>query len=224
MSTAMLAFGAIVLALYERDRTGKGQKVEANLLQSAMALQALQLTRASGIAGGYPAKSDGLPSHYPCSDGRYIYMGAGGDRWGTVCGALGLEALVEDPRFSTQEKRVHNDGVLREILARYFATRPAAEWEAMLKSQRQYASVLNDIGDLYDDPQVIANEMIVQFEQPGMGWVKAVNAPFRMSEHLEEQRVWRSVPTLGQHTKEVLQELGYSPARIEFLKAEGVLA
>ena len=81
MSTAMLAFAAIMMALYEREFTGKGQRVEANLLQSAMALETLQLTRAPGQARGYPAKSDNLPNHYLCSDGRYFYIGTGVARW-----------------------------------------------------------------------------------------------------------------------------------------------
>ncbi len=224
MSTAMLAFAAIMMALYEREITGKGQRVEANLLQSAMALETLQLTRTPGQTQGYPAKSDGLPNHYLCNDGRYFYIGVVGARWDDVCGALGLEALAKDPRFDTQEKRQQNEVALHGILANHFSTKSSAEWDAMLKRGLRPGTVVQEISDLFNDPQVIANQMIIEFEQPGVGWVKALNAPFKMSAHLNDQRVRRPVPAQGQHTQEVLQELGYSLEKIEALKKAGAVA
>ncbi|MSQ22689.1 MAG: hypothetical protein EXR53_05210 [Dehalococcoidia bacterium] len=113
---------------------------------------------------------------------------------------------------------------IHQTMVKHFAARPAAEWAAKLKAERQFATVVNEIDDLYDDPQVIANDMIIQFEQPGIGMVKAVNAPFRMSEHLEDERVHRPAPGLGQHTQEVLQELGYSLEAISALKQSGIVA
>ncbi len=224
MSTAMLSFGAIMLALYERERTGKGQRIETSLLQSAVILQAIQMTRVTGMDQGRPARSNSLPSNYLCSDGRYIYTGVTGAGWETGCRAIGLSALAEDHNFDSQAKRQQNEVALHDILARHFVTRPAAEWEAMLKAEQQNVAVLSEIADLYDDPQVIANDMIIQFDQPGMGWVKAVNAPFNLSEHLYDQRVRRPVPTLGQHTQEVLQELDYSLEKIQALRAEGAIS
>ena len=224
MSTAMLSFAAIMMALYERESTGKGQRVEASLLHSAMALETLQLTRISGQPGSYPAKSDNLPSIYLCSDGRYIYTGVGGARWEDLCHVLGLDSLIEDPRFNTQEKRQQNDVVLHEILANHLSTKSSAEWDAILKAGQRPGTVLQEITDLYDDPQVIANNMIIEFEQPGVGLVTALNVPFKMSDHLNDQRVRLPVPTLGQHTQEVLQELGYSLEQIEAFKQAGAVA
>ena len=82
------------------------------------------------------------------------------------------------------------------------------------------ANVLQEITELFDDPQVIANKMIIDFEQPGLGRIKEVNVPFKMSEHLQDQRVRIPVPTLGQHTQEVLQEMGYTKKKIEALKKD----
>ncbi len=223
MATALMTFGGVMLALYERERTGKGQRVETNLLQSAVILQAIQLTRVKGMDQGRPARSNSLPSNYLCSDGRYVHATVAGARWAAVCKALGLAAVAEDPRFNSQEKRQQNEVALHDILVRHFVTRPAAEWDAMLKAEQQNVPALSEIADLYSDPQVIANDMMIQFDQPGMGWVQAVNAPFKLSEHLDDRRVRRPVPTLGQHTEEVLQELGYSKEKIEALKKEKVV-
>ncbi|MSQ22764.1 MAG: CoA transferase [Dehalococcoidia bacterium] len=224
MSTAMLALAAIMMALYEREFTGKGQRVEANLLQSAMALETLQLTRVNGQTKGYPAKSEGLPSIYLCKDGRYIYTGVGGARFEELCKILGLDALAEDPRFNSPDKRLQNERALHALMANHLSTKTAAEWDAILKRGQRPGTVLQEIADLFDDPQVLANNMIIEFEQPGVGSVKALNVPFKMSDHLHDQRVRLPVPGLGQHTQEVLQELGYSLAKIEALKKQKVVA
>ncbi len=223
MATALLTFGGIMLALYERERTGMGQQVETNLLQSAVILQAIQLTRLKSMAQGQAARSDTSSSNYLCADGKYIYAGVTGNGWEAICRVLELDALVKDPRFMTQQLRQQNAAALHDLLSEHFATRPAAEWEAKLKAEEQNAAVLGEIADLYRDPQVIANNMLTEFDQPGMGTVEGVNAPFGLLGSSQEQRIRRPVPTLGQHTQEVLQELGYSLEKIQALRSEGVL-
>ena len=136
---------------------------------------------------------------------------------------MGLDDLVADPRFDTNEKREEQVEVLTEILSHHFSTRPTAKWEAMLKADSQMASVVRELSEVYDDPQVIANEMITQFEQPGIGLVKAVNTPFKLSGSADEPHIRRPVPEKGEHTFEVLREMGHSPDEIEALRAEGVL-
>ena len=223
MATAMLIFGAVVLALLERERTERGQKVEVNLLQTALALEAMQMTRLGESDTGFAVSPARLPIKYLCSDGRYIFAFGSAARWEGFCRSVGLDNLAADPRFDTNEKREQQVEVLTEIFSHHFSTRPAAEWEAMLKADSQMASVVRELSEVYDDPQVVANEMITQFEQPGVGMVKAVNTPFRLSGSADEPHIRRHVPEKGEHTFEVLRELGHSPDEIEALRAEGVL-
>ena len=222
MTTAMLTAYAVMLALHERERTGRGQKIEANLLKSALALQSIQMFRASGSSEMYPVLAARVRSVYLCSDGRYIFAISGGV-WERFCRATELDALVADPRFDTAEKRTQQAKELTEILARHFSARPAAEWEAMLKAGDSMASVVRDVSEVYDDPQVIANQMIIQFEQPGIGTVEAVNVPITMSGTADEPPIRRHIPERGEHTLEVLREMGHSLEEIEALKAEGAL-
>ncbi|MFH1141232.1 MAG: CoA transferase, partial [Chloroflexota bacterium] len=166
MATAMLAFGAIMLALYERERTGKGQKVELNLLQSALACQNAQMTQRSGSQDRYNILSTGMPNQYPCSDGRYLLGQSVGNNFESFCQTVGLEWVLVDPRFDTPEHCGQHAEELAGILGQHLSTRPAAEWEAMLKARDIWTTVVHDISEVYDDPQVVANQMMTKFEQP----------------------------------------------------------
>ncbi|MFH1140079.1 MAG: CoA transferase [Chloroflexota bacterium] len=223
MAVAMLIAYAVMLALRQRERTGQGQEIKFNLLQTALACQAIQMTRLVGFDGSYVILDPGPPRMYPGSDGRYVLVPGGGPQWAAFCRTIGLDHLATDPRFDTPEKRTQRDKELAEIISRQFATRPAREWEAMFKKNSLNATMVQRMDEVYDDPQVIANEMIIQFEQPGLGTVKAVNVPFKMSATAGEAWFQRHPPTVGEHTREVLQELGYSAAEIEALKSEGVI-
>ena len=224
MATSMLAAFSVTLALNQRERTGRGQKIEVSLLQSALASQAIQMTQRVGSDDSYAIRAVGIRGTHLCSDGRYLYAGAGGVRWESFCRSVGLDHLAEDPRFNTPEKRLEQADELTEILSRHFATRPAAEWEAMLKADNHITSVVREVSEVYDDPQVVANEMITEFEQPGFGTVKAVTVPFKMSESTNEPWLRRHAPTLGENTQEVLRELGRSQEEIEALAEEEVIA
>ena len=226
MATPWLALSGILLALRERDHTGLGQKVEVNLLQTALALQPRQMTRIAGSDLAFPAMAPrSTPSTYLCSDDRYIFAPSLGERWTGFCQALGLTHLATDPRFDTLEKRFQGAKELSDFLAGHFATRPAAEWEALLKAKGIGVSVVKTYSEVHEDPQVIANHMIIQYEQPGVGLVKLVNFPVRMSGiPANELGVHKPFPTKGEHTDEVLRELGHTPQEIASLRAEGVIA
>ncbi|MFH1141655.1 MAG: CoA transferase [Chloroflexota bacterium] len=228
MSASMLAAYAIMLALWERERTGQGQKVGVSLLQAALACNAVNMTRLVGGNRWYGINPPpGLPITYRCSDGRYLLsqsISIGGDRWEGVCRCIGLGHLLDDPRFSTPQKLAQKIEELTDILSRHFSTKPAAEWEAMLKRDSLSVTVVREWSEVYDDPQVIANEMFIRYEQPGIGPVEVINVPFKMSGAGEQPLYRRYPPALGENTTEVLRELGHSPEEIEALRAEGVVA
>ncbi|MFH1140080.1 MAG: CoA transferase [Chloroflexota bacterium] len=223
MAAAMLIAYSVMVALRQREQTGQGQNIEISLLQTALACQAIQMTRRVGSDLSYPVLSPGMVPNYLCGDGRYLYITIFGARWDLCCRAIGLEHLSKDERFDTPEKRNERTDELYKILSDHFTTRPAAEWEARLKGVGLAATVIKEINEVFDDPQVLANNMIIQFEQPGMGTIKAVNVPFKMSANSEDPLMRRHPPTLGEHTYEVLTELGYSPEDIQSMAEAEVL-
>ncbi|MFH1141235.1 MAG: CoA transferase, partial [Chloroflexota bacterium] len=166
MATAMLGAYAVTLALYDRERTGHGQRVELNLLQSALACQNAQMTQRSGSQDRYGILPTGMPIQYPCSDGRYLLSQSIGNNFEGFCQTVGLEWVLVDPRFDTPEHRGQHAEELAGILGQQLSTRPAAEWEAMLKARDIWTTVVHDISEVYDDPQVVANQMMTKFEQP----------------------------------------------------------
>ena len=160
---------------------------------------------------------------YECADGKYIFVTTGQDRWDSFCAAMALPELAKDERFDGREKRSQKAQELKMILEAQFATKPAAVWDSRLKAAGLGASILKDITEVYDDPQVVANQMIVEYQQPGIGPLNIVNAPFKLSSSAEEPRLRRPVPYQGEHTREVLEELGYTQQEIEtFHKAEAI--
>ncbi len=223
MATSMLTVGSVALALRQRDSTGRGQKLELSLLQSALASHAVNMMRVVGTDNGGPVKNTGGQRVYRCSDDRYIFASPIADRWPAYCRALGLDQLIEDARFDTGPKRQQNAEALYQIVSQQLSTRPAAEWEAKLKEANEYASVVKEMAEVRDDPQVIANQMLTTFEQPGVGIIETVNTPFKMSASAGEPWFRRPVPGLGEHTNEIVTELGYSQKELASLRAEGAI-
>ncbi|MFH1141329.1 MAG: CoA transferase [Chloroflexota bacterium] len=225
MAAPMLLVYGVMLALRQREDTGVGQKVDTSLLQAAMASQSVNMARRAGATANYGVVPT-APSTYRCGDGRYIQLQAGrdgGGQWESIYHKLGLDYLTKDPAYDTPAKRTQKADEIRQILLRQFATKPAAEWKALLNADEHIASMVQEISEVYEDPQVVANGMLTQFEQPGLGPVTVVNVPFQMSATSHESRFRRPVPRLGEHTVEVLQELGRSPEEIRSLRAEGVI-
>lgn len=222
MATSMVTSYAITLALRERHKTGLGQRIETSLLQTGLSLHACQMTTIAGRDERYGGPITGLPQSYLCGDGRYILSQHINldRRWDAMCEGLGAVELTSDPRFASLAGRQEHTGEIAAILARLFLTKPAAEWERILKGHEHMMSMVRPIEEVADDPQVIANGMLTRFDQPGVGEVIGVAPPFRMSATADTPWLRRPVPTIGQHTDEVLRDLGYGPEEITELRTE----
>ena len=230
MGATVLALG-ILAALLARERTGVGQKINTSLLGSALHLQAIGVTVASLRGKGWVQHSrkrtkNPLTNHYRCGDGKWLlFSEIQADRfWPEFCRALGLDGLIDDPRFATAMggRRDHAEeliGILDETLA----TRPRDEWLRIFEEQRApfaYAPV-NDYADVLSDPQVLENDYVVEYDHPAAGPVKLMGYPVRFSQ--TPAQIAREAPEFGQHTEEVLQELGLSWEEIAKLREEGVV-
>ncbi len=225
MGTSIVTAWAVTLALRERDKTGRGQKIEASLLQTALTLHALQTARVEGIDVRGAVRMEGPRSAYRCADGRYVSNTTANIRrgWNTLIDTFPIPELIIDERFATEAGRLEHTKEIEDILAKEFLTKPADEWEAIFKAAGHTASIIRQTEDVHEDPQVVANNMITHFHQPGLGDVDAVGRPFRSSETANEPVFRSPAPHLGEHTDEVLAELGYSADQIASMHTAGAL-
>lgn len=229
MGAIMLAHG-IVVALLARERYGIGQEVDTSHLGSMMALQGLnlacRLTLGKEFKRFYRTKAvNPLWNHYRCQDGKWICLAMPqADRyWSDFCKALGLQELEHDPRFANMRVRGKNAEALIAILDRVFATKPRDEWMRILKAGGDFIyTVVNSINDLPDDPQMIANEYIVDYDHPAWGPIKVVGSPLILSKTPADPR--GAAPEFGEHTEQVLLDLlGYSWDDVARLKEQHVI-
>ncbi len=221
-------FGAVsVLAgLLGRARAvAPGQRIDVSLLESTLAVLVNQAQNAF-VSGRAPGRlGNAHPNLVPyetfrTADGE-IAIGVGSERqWPRLCEALGVPGLADDPRFATNGGRVDSRAVLRPIIAERFAARPSAHWLEALDAAEIPAGPINDIVAAFAQPQAQARGMTVELEHPVLGAVRQVGIPFRLS--ATPAGIRTAPPLLGEHTAEVLADLGYAPAAIEELAAAGV--
>ncbi|MBX3276561.1 MAG: CoA transferase [Acidobacteria bacterium] len=217
---SMLVLAGVLAALLHRERTGEGQMLETSLLQGVMSVQAQYFVEAleceeEGAIGIYPYRL------YETADDR-IFIAAATDKfWRVLCRVLGVEELGTDPRYDTNGKRTRNGPELTGILQPLFRQRTTREWEEMLMQAGVPCGAVNDYRRFFTDPQVTAMEMNPVVAHPLIGPVRTVGVPI----HFEKTpgAVQRAAPLLGEHTLEILDQIGYGARAAEWLDA-GVVA
>lgn len=223
----MLGAYGVMLALLVRKKTGQGQHIETSLTSAAVAMQSGQFLDYPGMEHVYPGKPDmtGLNATwrlYQAGDGRWLMMlCATEDHWRELCRVLGLAPLLSDDRFLTKEKRRENDSALGEILEDAFRGRPAEEWIADLQHADVPAALSQTYMEVLDDSHCRANDLFDAKEHREFGATRAVGVTPRFSELTGV--IARPAPLLGEHTREVLTELGYSETRIAELLGDNVV-
>ena len=212
MGAVMLAYG-VLAALLAREKHGVGQRVDASHLGSMAWLQGLSLSMRlmMGIAMPRQARaSAGNPlwNHYKCRDGSWLALGMlQPDRyWADFTVAIGRPELAADERFADLRSRGRNAQACVAILDQAFAQKDRDEWLKILREGGDFIfTIVNRVDDLPDDPQVRANDYVVDFEHPQHGNIQVVGVPVRLSETPGQVRL--PAPEFGQHTEEILTEL-----------------
>jgi crotonobetainyl-CoA:carnitine CoA-transferase CaiB-like acyl-CoA transferase len=227
LSTGLYAAIGILAALVQRANTGLGQYIDLALLDVSVAMLAYQGMNflATGVAPQAPGNAH--PSivpyqDFPTRDGWFMLAIGNDHQFVEFCRCAGRPEWSVDPRFATNPQRVANRGVLVPMLAELTRTRGTREWIAALEPLGVPCGPINNVAEVFADPQVAARGLRVDIPMGPTGSVPAIASPVRLSE--APPRYHLPPPALGAHTREVLtQWLGFDAARIDELCARGVV-
>jgi len=218
--TAAIAAQAVLAALYARHRTGRGQRIETSLLRGVLALQ-------SGIAIDYPGKPTLLrenPTYrlYQGSDAQWFFVACGNQSfWVKLCTALGMQEFADDPRFASWLLRIQNSEALLPIIEKRFGEKPRAEWLEILAAHDIPCAPGKTIQEFMNDPGVRHQDMVHEYDHPDVGRLRVMGQPLAFAG--TPTRDPGPPPTLGQHTDQVLRELGYDATAVNDLRARKVV-
>lgn len=226
LATGLYAAVGVLSALFQRERSGKGQMVESSLLETLVSLQAY-LAVGYLSTGKVPQKlGNAHPNCAPyqvfeAKDSYFIIAVPNDWLWEKMCDALDLQDLKNDPRFAKNADRVRNRTELAEIITAYTLQHTADEVINKLHAAGVPGGPINSIDQILNHPQVLHREMVVDVEHSTAGMIKLLGVPIKLSDTPGSIRL--APPILGQHTVEVAQELGYSAEEVTRFKELGIM-
>ena len=227
IGSGMWAAFAVLSALHHRTQHGEGQYIDISMLDAQIAW----LTYQAAYYFAYDRPPQRLGAAHPtlvpyqafmCQDGKYLNVAVGSERlWDRFCQAVKREDLKDRPEFATNGVRVENRATLVPLLQEYFLTRAADDWVADLQQHNVPAGPINDLADVFSDPQVLHREMLLEMHHPTLGAIKQTGLPIKFS--LTPGGLDRPPPLLGEHNGQILKDLGYSDAQIAEMAEKSVI-
>jgi len=226
--TAIAASHAIISALFVRERHGIGQEVHVSLYSSALWLMhsnllATGLFKTNPIVAWDRSKNSPLRNCLKCKDGKWI-MGTNHPEdkfWPLFCEATGQSHLANDQRYDRIESRGEHSAELMEIFNEVFLSRTRDEWMSLLLPWGLMFAPVQNLDEVLVDPQALANNYVVDFDHPHLGNVKLPGFPIHFSAN--SAGTHSPAPRLGEHTEEVLADMGYSSDAISRLRQESII-
>lgn len=222
----LAALGAILAAVVERERSGKGQRVDVPMFETMTSL--VLADHLGGKTFEPPLDGGGYKRHlarerrpYKTADGFICPLVYTNDHWKRFLAAIGESERMQDPMFATFPARIENTGEVYGWLASVFRTRTSAEWLQLLEEIDVPVMPLHDFDTVFEDPHLKAVGFFEPKEHPTEGAIYSMKNPVSMSRTPVEPE--RLAPTLGQHTREILREAGFDEARIDALVEKGVV-
>ena len=226
VAAGLFAALGIMTALLERESSGKGQWVQSSLLQSGIALLDFQAARYLMKGEVPPQVGNDHPTSMPTSayttaDG-YINVAASGEgMWQRLCQAIGRKDLLQAPEFASPEKRAENRARLNAVLNEALAKGTSAQWVDTLNAAGVPCGPIYTVDQVFDDPQVQHLEAAAEVNHPKLGRFKVVNQAVKLSR--TPAKLAGATPEVGEHTDEILAELGYTPGDIRGLRERRVV-
>jgi len=224
LTAGLFAAQGIMAALLERESSGQGQWVQVSLLAAQIAMMDFQAARylmegeVPGQAGNNHPTS--IPTGVFATADGYVNIATSGNAiWARLAAALGLDALVDDPRFDTGGARQQNRDELNRLIEAVTLTRSSAGWVEALEAAEVPCGPVYSMDQVFADPQVRHLGMAPKVQHPELGEVALVGQAVKLSRTPAELRT--ATAALGQHTEDVLQDLGYSAGEIAAMRAEG---
>jgi crotonobetainyl-CoA:carnitine CoA-transferase CaiB-like acyl-CoA transferase len=225
-ATGMALCQAVLAALYRRERTGKGERVTVNLLNTALHLQGVQLAE-YGIRGAEPERPGNSVAHVApaellwASDGALMLVASAPAQWRALCEVVGDPGLADDVRFASNDDRLANRAELAEVLRARFATRTRVEWAEALGARGVLVGQVKGYDDVLADDHIARAGMVVDLQLADGRHIPLVRTPMELASSPVVMR--RPPPALGEHSMEVLCELGMEEAEIDGLVAAGLV-
>src|SRR6516225_5112734 len=225
-ATGMFACYGILGALYERERRGRGRRVEINMLEAAIAFipdPFANYTRAGIKSDRLTRVAASQSFAFRCGDGKLIavHLSSQPKFFEAMAAALERPDLVRDERFATRNLRIKNYGELTRVFGEIVATKPRAHWVNVLEEHDVPFAPVNSIADVLDDPQVRHLRTFYRQRHPTEGEITAIHRPVLIDGARNERAL--PAPVLGEHTDAVLGELGYDQGEIAKLRAAAVI-
>jgi crotonobetainyl-CoA:carnitine CoA-transferase CaiB-like acyl-CoA transferase len=227
LNAGMLAAFGIVSAYVHRLKTGEGQFVDTSLFEAGIHQTAWQsaIFFATGVSPGPGGSAHVLAAPYqafPTADGWVNIGGANQANWERIARLVGAPELIADARFVDNSARMAHRDELASLLSDRLRARSTAAWLVELDAAGIPAGPIQSIAEMASDPQTLAREMVVELDHPVAGRTRALGVPVKLG--TTPGGVRRPAPTFGQHTREVLRELGFGDAEIDALAAEKAVA
>ena len=224
--TGLYATNAVLAALAWREQSGEGQYIDMALLDVQVACLANQAMNYLATGNSPCRMGNAHPSivpyqDFPTADGHMILAIGNDGQFARFCEVAGRPELAADVRFATNRARVENRAELIPLLSEITATRTTAEWIGQLEARAVPCGPINGLAEVFADPQVQARGLAVKMPHPEAGEVPLVASPIRLSKTPVEYR--RAPPLVGEHTDEILADLGVDAAGIAGLRERGVV-
>jgi len=226
-SGALSLASGVLAALFARERSGKGQKVDASIYGTMIAMQGMEIDYTS-ITGAEPGRAGrghqflrGIWGAFPTSDGHLCIAGVDEKRWPSFCRILGIQRLEKDPEYSDNVVRNFHGDKIQKVLDEIFPTKTTHEWLKELNDADILATEVVDYRAMLKSEQARVNGYLLELDHPVAGKVLVSGAPVTLNG--EVAAAAENAPELGQHTEEVLLELGYTWEEIGALRERGAV-